>query len=59
MQFDYKGRPKAGLSELGQITLSSKNGGKARRCVYLSTILGAMRTGQEHTTANSNGKYCY
>lgn len=59
VQFDYKGNPKGGVSELGQITLSSKNGGKARRCVYLSTILGAMRTGQEHTTANSNGKYCY
>ncbi len=44
---------------LGQLTLSSKNGGKAKRCVYISTILGAMRTGKEHAEANSSGKYCY
>jgi prepilin-type N-terminal cleavage/methylation domain-containing protein len=59
VQFDYKGRPKGGLSELGQITLNNKNGGKAQRCVYVATILGAMRTGQDHSTANSKDRYCY
>lgn len=58
VQFDYKGLPQGGVSELGQITLTIKNGG-TQRCVYISTILGAMRTGQEHSTANSNDKYCY
>ena len=58
VQFDYKGRPPAGVSELGQITLSSNNSG-SQRCVYISTILGAMRTGQEHSTANGNNNYCY
>ncbi|WP_373527033.1 Tfp pilus assembly protein FimT/FimU [Nostoc sp.] len=57
VQFDYKGNAKS-LSELGRITLSSKSGGKAKRCVIISTILGAMRTAKEHTTTN-DGKYCY
>ncbi len=58
VQFDYKGQPQGGVSELGQITLNIKNS-SIQRCVYISTILGAMRTGQEHSTANSNDKYCY
>lgn len=32
---------------LGKITLSSKSGGTARRCVIVSTILGAMRTAKD------------
>jgi prepilin-type N-terminal cleavage/methylation domain-containing protein len=55
VQFDYKGLP----SQLGQITLSNKNGSQAQRCVYISTLLGAMQTGQENSTANSQDKYCY
>ncbi|WP_208345318.1 pilus assembly FimT family protein, partial [Aetokthonos hydrillicola] len=31
------------LRTLGQINLASKNAVKARRCVYISTLLGAMR----------------
>ncbi|WP_199338019.1 type II secretion system protein [Nostoc sp. FACHB-280] len=55
VQFDHRGHVKV----LGQITLSSKYGGKTRRCVYVSTLLGAMRKGTEHTTANNSSKYCY
>lgn len=55
VQFDYKGQP----SELRQITLTSKNGGQTRRCVYIYTILGVMETGKDHPTANSKNKYCY
>lgn len=47
------------LQTLGQITLYSNRGSKTRRCVYVSTILGAMRKGKEHSTANESGKYCY
>jgi prepilin-type N-terminal cleavage/methylation domain-containing protein len=47
------------LQALGQITLYIPNSGKTRRCVYVSTILGAMRTGKERAKANENGKYCY
>jgi len=59
VQFDYKGRPKAGASELGQITLSIKDGGQAQRCVYIATVLGAMQTGHDNSKANSNDRYCY
>jgi len=50
---------KTSLRTLGQINLKSQNGGSARRCVYISTILGAMRTGKNHDEANENSKYCY
>lgn len=56
VQFDYKGQPG---NNFGQITLISKNGSKTQRCVYVATILGAMRTGKDHVTANSEDKYCY
>ncbi|WGV27767.1 prepilin-type N-terminal cleavage/methylation domain-containing protein [Halotia branconii] len=54
-QFDYKGN----VNVFRRITLSSKYGGKVKRCVYISTLLGAMRTAKEHTRANSDGDYCY
>ena len=34
---------------LGKITLSSKSGGTAKRCVIVSTILGAMRTAKDNS----------
>ena len=55
IKFDYRGNI---ISLPRSITISSKYGGKAKRCVYISTILGAMRTAKEHPTTN-NGKYCY
>ncbi|WP_392477203.1 GspH/FimT family pseudopilin [Nostoc sp. C110] len=54
VQFDYRGNSQ----NLGRITLSSSSGGKVKRCVIISTILGTMRTAKEHTTAD-DGKYCY
>lgn len=68
IMFNYQGCPvyspgdectHTSLRTLGQLNLSSKNGGTTRRCVYVSTILGAMRTGKEHDTPNDNDKYCY
>lgn len=47
------------LRTLGQITFYSQNASKAKRCVYISTILGAMRMGKNHQKANKDGKYCY
>ncbi|MBS3027479.1 MAG: type II secretion system protein [Dolichospermum sp. DET50] len=52
--FDYIGSVKV---PLGRITLSSKFGGNTKRCIIVSTILGAMRTAKENPTPN-NGKYC-
>ncbi|MBD2430240.1 MULTISPECIES: pilus assembly FimT family protein [Fischerella] len=57
IQFDYEGN--VNKPPLGRITLSSKYGGKAKRCVIVSTILGAIRIAKEHTRADENGKYCY
>jgi prepilin-type N-terminal cleavage/methylation domain-containing protein len=34
---------------LGKITLSSKSGGTGKRCVIVSTILGAMRTDKDNS----------
>lgn len=55
IQFDYRGTVKP---PLGRITLSSQNGGKAKRCVYISTILGAIRTAKERDRPK-DGDYCY
>lgn len=57
IQFDYRGNVRQ--PPLGRITLSSKNGGKAKRCVFVSTILGALRTAKEQPEPDSDGKYCY
>jgi prepilin-type N-terminal cleavage/methylation domain-containing protein len=53
--FDYMGSVKP---PFGRITLLSKFGGKAKRCVIVSTILGAMRTAKENPEPNFSGKYC-
>ena len=37
------------IPTLGKITLSSKSGGTAKRCVIVSTILGAMRTARDNS----------
>ncbi len=66
--FNYQGCPiyevgdectKTSLRTLGQITLYSKNNVNVKRCIYVSTILGATRTGKEHSRNNENDKYCY
>ena len=57
IQFDYAGN--VTQPPLGRITLSSRYAGKAKRCVYVSTILGAMRTAKDRATTNPNGDYCY
>ncbi|MFN6558369.1 MAG: Tfp pilus assembly protein FimT/FimU [Nostoc sp. ChiSLP01] len=56
IKFDYRGNI---VSLPRSITISSKSGGKAKRCVYISTILGAMRMAKERPTANNEGDYCY
>ena len=57
IQFDYLGSVKQ--PPLGRITLSSKSRSSVKRCVFVSTILGAMRTAKERNTANRDGDYCY
>jgi prepilin-type N-terminal cleavage/methylation domain-containing protein len=66
--FNYQGCPiynvgdectHTSIQSLGQMTIKADNGGQARRCVVISTLIGAMRTGKDHNTANGNNKYCY
>jgi type II secretory pathway pseudopilin PulG len=45
---------------LGQITLKHQTLDLPTRCAIISTVLGAMRRGEEHPTASRNtDKYCY
>ncbi|UKO97146.1 pilus assembly FimT family protein [Nostoc sp. UHCC 0870] len=66
--FNYQGCPvykiedectKTSLRTLGQLTFYSQKNGKVKRCIYVSTIIGALRMGRENAKANTNGKYCY
>lgn len=57
IQFDHQGNVRQ--PPLGKITLSHKSRTRVKRCVYVSTILGAMRMAKERGTANSSGDYCY
>lgn len=55
--FDDRGHPLG----LGTVSFSSKSAqghAKPQRCVMISTIIGALRKGYEHSTQR-NDKYCY
>lgn len=56
VQFNHKGNTNG---DLGQLTLISKNPNKYQRCVYVSTLIGGIKTGKENAKANSSKKYCY
>ncbi len=56
IQFDYMGNV---TPPLGRVTLSSENSGQVKRCVFVSTILGAMRTAKERDQPDDNGRFCY
>lgn len=56
VQFNHKGNTNG---DLGQLTLISKNPNKYQRCVYVSTLIGSIKTGKENAKANSSKKYCY
>jgi type II secretory pathway pseudopilin PulG len=55
IQFNHQGRTNG---QLGRVTLTSKNNPTVKRCVFVSTLLGTIRTGQNQKKPNS-GKYCY
>ncbi|MDY7004124.1 MAG: prepilin-type N-terminal cleavage/methylation domain-containing protein [Cyanobacteriota bacterium] len=54
IKFNYKGHPNG----LRRITLSLRSGDKAKRCVFISTLLGAMRTAKDQAKPKGE-KYCY
>lgn len=56
IRFDYKGRL---ASRTRTLTLTSARSLSTKRCIVMSTILGAMRKGQEQQRPSSSGRYCY
>lgn len=55
VQFNHKGHANG---QLGRVTVALRDSGKKKRCVFVSTLLGALRQGQENSRAR-NGRYCY
>jgi prepilin-type N-terminal cleavage/methylation domain-containing protein len=68
IRFNHKGCPVYNLQDTctnttirtkGRLTLSNKNGGKAKRCIIVSTLLGVLRKAHEQPKADASGKLCY
>ncbi len=56
VRFGFRGDVEYRLSTL---TVDTKNGIAKDQCVVISTLIGAMRNGEEQLYANGNGRYCY
>lgn len=56
VEFNHVGRVNGST---GRITLSGKGGGRAKRCVYVSTLLGTLRKASDRPTPKRDGSYCY
>lgn len=56
VQFNYKGNTNG---QLGQITLIPKDNSQIQRCVYVSTLIGTLRMGEDNNKPNNSDKYCY
>ena len=54
VQFDHKGNVNG---RLGQVVLSLKGGGSMKRCVVVSTLLGAIRV-EDNQAHTGKGKSC-
>lgn len=68
LRFNYQGCPVYRLDDecthtavqtKGRITLSSPRVGKTKRCVIVSTLIGALRTAREQPKPDRKGRYCY
>lgn len=55
VRFNYKGNV---VSRLGRVTLTSQRFPQVKRCVYVSTIIGAVREAKEQRRPY-NGDFCY
>jgi prepilin-type N-terminal cleavage/methylation domain-containing protein len=55
VQFDEDGNVNG---QLGRLTLSSRAGGATKRCVIVSTLIGAVRSGQQRLPTNSDSRTC-
>ncbi len=66
--FNYKGCPvyrpnnqchQTSIRAKGGIAIKHENQVQPKKCVIVSTLLGAMRTGKDQEQANRQGRYCY
>jgi prepilin-type N-terminal cleavage/methylation domain-containing protein len=55
VQFNYAGQVNG---QLGRVTFSTENSGKMKRCVVVSTLLGALRSGENHAKKDGD-KTCW
>jgi prepilin-type N-terminal cleavage/methylation domain-containing protein len=55
VQFNHQGETNG---QLGRLTLSITSSPMMKRCVFVASLLGAIRTGQTQPRPNS-GKFCY
>ncbi|WP_416676006.1 prepilin-type N-terminal cleavage/methylation domain-containing protein [Egbenema bharatensis] len=43
----------------GRLTLMMQNGGRLRRCIFTSTLLGTLRKAKNRSHPDQSGRYCY
>ena len=56
VRFDDRGNVQY---RLGRITFYSKHAPESKRCVIVSTLIGAMRKSEEKSVPNENDQFCY
>ncbi|NEP63753.1 MAG: hypothetical protein F6K31_43825 [Symploca sp. SIO2G7] len=56
IRFGHRGQL---ASRTRTLTLTSSSNASIKRCIVMSTILGAMRKGEEQQRPSSSGRYCY
>ena len=56
VKFDYRGYL---ASRTRTLTLTSRHAPTVKRCVVMSTLLGAVRQAQDQKRPSSSGRYCY
>lgn len=57
VRFNEKGNIRA--SSLGRVTLSSRQFSDIKRCVFVSTLLGATRVSRDQPKPDAGGRFCY
>jgi Tfp pilus assembly protein FimT len=55
IQFDPNGNVNG---QLGRVTLSGQVGGRTKRCVIVSTLIGSVRVGEDRPR-RQDGRFCY
>lgn len=56
VQFNHSGKVSG---QLGRFTVKGKRTSQLKQCVIVSTLLGTVRRGQNQTTPDATGRYCY